>query len=211
MAVTPADAVAPANAGDSTGQFARDPHLTRSIDLVRTGDFEGAARELKGLEQADGVTGKVRDWLLEFQKLQEARRELNQQDFEKYEGYAKARIEREEFRRALYWVRRAADVAENKDAFLGGAWVRTLVANAMKEADVHRDAHNWIPAYNVYSNLADLYEREPRYKKLENEVLTHLRLDIMFDKKGRSDERLERIRWDDAEDVLGYIERWYFA
>jgi carboxyl-terminal processing protease len=207
----PAQAVASATADDSIGRVSRDTHLTRSIDLVRTGDFEAAAEEIKGLESGDGVTAKVRDWLFEFKKLQDERRELNRQDFDKYVGYAKARIEREEFRQALGWVRRAADVAENKDAFLDSAWVRTLVAGALTEAEGCRDEHNWIPAYNTYSNLADLYQREPRYKKLENEVLTHLRLDVMFDKKGRWQERLERIRWEDAEPALAYIERWYFA
>jgi len=208
LVLAPAEAGHSANAGD---RGLRDPHLTRSINLVRAGDFDAAAKELEGLEHAEGVTAKVRDWLLEFKALQDQRRELDREDFEKYEGYAKARIEREEYRHALPWIRRAAGVAENKDAFLSSDWVRRLVASAMKEANLRREAHNWIPAYSVYSNLADLYEREPRYRKLENEVLTHLRLDVMFDKKGRWRERLEHIRWNDAEDVLGYIERWYFA
>lgn len=204
--------VAPALADDTKGRpaQARDPRLARSIDLVRAGNFDRAAELADDLETDDGIAGKVRDWLVEYKQIQEERRAFNRQDFEKYVGYAKARIEREEFGQALRWVSRAADVAENKDELLGSDWVRKLVADTLNEAKGYREKHKWIPAYNIYSYLSDLYEREPRYRKLENEVLTHLRLDVMFDKQGRWKERLEHIRWQDVEPALAYIERWYF-
>ena len=54
---------------------------------------------------------------------------MNQADYEKYVGYAKARIERKEYYNALNWVLMAADVAADRSALESSKWVQDL-ANA---------------------------------------------------------------------------------
>ena len=87
----------------------------KSLELVAKGDFKGANDAIAQLEPKDGkITEKVRSWLSEYQAKQNARNELNKADFERYVGYSKARIEREEYDKALDWANFASDVSSDK-------------------------------------------------------------------------------------------------
>ena len=72
-----------------------------------------------------------------------------------------------------------------------------------------RQDQDWSGAYQIYSQLAVLFEREPRYQKLEREILTLLRLDHIFKEDANWKERIEKVRWKDAETALRHIDGYY--
>lgn len=187
----------------------RDELWRQGVTLATEGEFQRAADTIKEIDHGGSVTGQVRAWLEEYTSSQAKRRELDRADVEKYVGYAKARIERKEYDYALRWALRAADCAEDRDAFLASDWLDALVNDALTVGDKHRAKHEWREAWDHYWRLSQLFDREPRYRKLEREVLTQLRLDTMFTEKTHWEERIEKVRWEDAETALEYIELSY--
>ena len=181
----------------------------RGVDLVGRGDFAGATDAIKKIPPNGGLTDRVRVWLEEYETKQAARRELDRADFDKYVGYAKERIARKEYNLALEWALAAADCAADREKFLKSAWLEQLVSDALAAAEGLRKEGEWRKAWRHYWPLADLYERHPDYKRLEREVLTHLRLDIMFGEDSRWEEQLDRVRWEDAKRALEYIGLYY--
>ena len=82
------------------------------------------------------------------------------------------------------------------------------------DADADADAEEnldtgWRKAWRIYSQLALLFEREPRYEKLEREAVTHIRLDAMFNEKNHWEEQVDKVRWADAEQALQFISMYY--
>ncbi len=181
----------------------------RGVDLVGRGDFEGATDAIKKIPPNGGLTDRVRVWLEEHETRQAARRELDRADLEKYVGYAQERIARKEYNLALEWALAAADCATDREAFLKSAWLEQLVSDALATAEELRKESDWRKAWRHYWPLADLYERNPDYKRLEREVLTHLRLDIMFGEDRDWEDQLEKVRWEDAKRALEYIGLYY--
>lgn len=181
----------------------------QTVDFVAHGDFEQATDTVKKIEGGDQLTAQVRGWLEDFKAKQDARKEMDRADFEKYVGYAKARIERKEYRKALRWLIDTADSAEDRDACLRSDWVQGLVNDALKTADELRQEREWREAWRIYSYLGIIFEREPRYEKLEREVLSHLRYENMFKEKSDWEERIERVRWRDAERAIELIGKYY--
>ncbi len=186
-----------------------DDTWRQSVKLCSQGEFERAGELLSKVNSPIKQVSEVRGWLDEFEKQQKARKEIDGQEFEKYVGYAKARIERKEHTKALDQAIKAADVASDRDAMLDTDWMRRLVNDSLEAADKFRKEHEWRDAWHIYADLGVLYDREPRYEKLENEVLTHLRLDAMFGEKSNWKERIERVQWRDAEAALEHIEYYY--
>ncbi|MFQ5413463.1 MAG: S41 family peptidase [Phycisphaerae bacterium] len=198
--------------GDDTRQArarAQDELWRRSVDRVTHGDFAGASAIIADLSAGGWVTRQVRDWLAEYEAQQQRRREMDRADFEKYVRYAKQRIDRNEYRLALDWVLWANDCAEEPDALRNAPWVKALTDAALVEAEKLRSDREWRKAWQLYTRLGALYEHEPRYKKLENEVATHWRLDVMFEDGNNWDERLDKVRWREAERALVDIEQMY--
>jgi carboxyl-terminal processing protease len=202
-----------AAASDSRQTSALSPERLwqKTVDFVSRGEFGQATDTIHKIDSEDATTERVRAWLDEFNAKREARRELDAADFEKYVGYAKARIDREEYHLALRWVLHAADCAEERDAFLAESWVQKLVNDALAAASTMREEREWRDAWRIYSYLGLIFEREPRYEKLEREVLTHLRYESMFkeDSKSKWEERIERVRWRDAERAMELIAKYY--
>lgn len=188
---------------------ASDQLWRRTIDLVRDGEFSKAADAAKKLDASSDVVDKVRTWLEQFQTQQAERKAFDQQDFEKYVGYAKARIERKEYELALSWALRALDCASDRDAFLKSDWIQQLANESLDATRKFREDSKWREAWHIYSLLSDLFEKEPRYRKLEREALTHLRLDAMFEEDRPWKEQVEKVRWQDAEQALEYIHYYY--
>ncbi|MDO8631923.1 MAG: hypothetical protein Q7R41_15665, partial [Phycisphaerales bacterium] len=186
----------------------KDDLWRKSLNLALQGDFKGAGEALHQLKDGKFLD-EVRGWLDEYQTKQTARRELDRADFDKYVGYAKARIERKEYAKALDQAILAHDVAEDKDAMLSSDWMRDLVNKALDEAAELRKKKDWRGAWHLYADLSALYEREPRYQKLEHEVLTHLRLDHMFKEDSHWAERIEKVQWKDAEAAMECIGLYY--
>lgn len=187
----------------------RDEQLWRkSIAHVEQGDFNGAIKDLRQVHSGGALTDQIRTWLSEYEEKQKKREELNRADFEKYVRYAKARIERKEYKEALAWTMAAKDVAEDKDELLRFDWLQDLVNHALVEADTQREKSEWREAWNIYYYLGSLFEQEPRYQKLEHEVLTLLRLDNMFE-DDKWQERIERAQWRDAKKALEFIDKYY--
>jgi len=181
----------------------------QSVKLCSQGHFEQAGALLSKIDKSVEQVAQVRQWLSEFEKEQASRKKLDHQEYEKYVRYAKQRIERKEYTKALDQAIKAADVAEDRDGMLATDWMRKLVNDALEAADHFRKDHKWRKAWHIYADLGVLYDREPRYQKLENAVLTHLRLDAMFGEKSNWKERLERVQWRDAEAALEHIEYYY--
>jgi carboxyl-terminal processing protease len=181
----------------------------KTVNLVGAGDFGSASDAIRQIKPGVPLTDQVRAWLDAYAGKQKARRELNREDYDKYVAYARQRIERKEFVDALGWLRWAVDVAEDRDALLSGKWVQELVNNSLASADEARQDNRWRDAWRIYTQLAELYEREPRFEKLEREAATHLRLDNIFKKDSHWDERIEHVQWRDAKQALDYIDMYY--
>lgn len=186
-----------------------DEAWRQGVELCSQGEFERASELLSTVDSPVKQVSEVRAWLSDFEEQQKARKQLDREEFEKYTRYAKERIERKEFTRALDQAIKAADVADDREAMLQADWMRKLVNDALEAADTYRKEHEWRKAWHIYADLGVLYDREPRYQKLENAVLTHLRLDAMFGEKSNWKERLERVQWRDAEAGLEHIEYYY--
>ncbi len=181
----------------------------RTLDLVSRGDFEAAEQAARQVRSRSKLTQQVHEWLADYQAKESARREADLADFEKYVGYAKARVERKEFKRALDWAMAALDCSTDREAFLASDWLTSLVNDALTEAGRFRKENEWQDAWGIYWRLSELHEQEPRYEKLAREGATHVRLDRMFKEGSHWDERIEKVRWKDAERALSYIERYY--
>ena len=80
-------APSPVQAAPTTNELWRD-----TIDRVSKGEFDQAMESIRNIDTDDASILQVRTWLEEYEAKQAARRELNRADFEKYVGYAKARI-----------------------------------------------------------------------------------------------------------------------
>ncbi len=191
------------------GSATPDELWRKGIRLVEQGEFARAQDSIQRTHTGGKLTGRVLEWLKEYKEKQARRRELDKADFAMYVGYAKARIEREEYTKALDWALYAADSAEDRDAFLKSDWLQNVVNDSLLIADKLRKEQDWRGAWDQYWRLADLFDREPRYKKLEREVLTHLRLENMFKDDSKWDERIENVRWRDAEKALENIGLYY--
>lgn len=181
----------------------------RGLALVGEGKFSEAADVFGRVGDEDRLAGKVLGWLQEFREKQERRREMDRADLEKYAKYAQERMERKEYALALDWAFRCADVAEDRDAFLQTDWLRTLTNLALEKAEQLREKQDWLGAWHLYSDLGALFEREPRYKKLEREAQTHYRLDVIFEEGSHWEESLEQVRWEDARAALEGIALHY--
>lgn len=181
----------------------------KGVEYIKTGRFGEAYEAFRGFEPDAGLPGRVRGWLEEFEAKQLARKEANKADFEKYVKYTQQRMERKEYREALGWVIAAKDVADDVNTLLRADWLGTLVNDALLKAEEHRKANEWREAWYLYSELAEVFEREPRYQKLEREAATHLRLENMFKKKSHWREYVENATWADAKTALEYVEAYY--
>jgi carboxyl-terminal processing protease len=181
----------------------------QSIEQIRSGRFEAAAQTLSAVDEATPCADRLRSWIGEYLSKQEARRRMNLEEFELYVGYAKARIERKEYTRALDWTWRAHDVAADAEGFLQTDWVKQLVSESLAEAADRKANQDWRGAWEIYGRLAALFEREPLYEKLEREAVTHLRLETMFKDGFDWREHIERVRWEDAEEALEHVNAYY--
>ncbi len=180
-----------------------------TISKVTKGDFAGATDAIRALHSGDELTQQVQAWLEEHEAKEAARREIDQADLERFIGYAKARIERKEYWRALDQALAALDCAHDQETFLQSAWLLDLANEAVAIAQEHRKDSEWRKVWQIYGRLSALFEGEPRYRKLEREAITHLRLEAMFKEGSHWEETIERVRWSDATNALTYIGKYY--
>lgn len=181
----------------------------QGVELVGKGEFSKAAEAFRQIPAGGRTTDQVRHWLDEFELAQSARREQDRKELEKYVKYAKERWERKEFAKALDQTLLASDVAANREEFLKTDWVVQLVNESLEEAERFRKDQKWRKGWHIYADLGALFDREPRYPKLESEMLTHLRLEVMFKEDANWRERIEKVRWDDARSALECIQLYY--
>lgn len=182
-----------------------DGYWRRSLEMVGKGDFAKAHEALQKIPPRNDLIEQVQSWLDSFQQQQDARKKLNAADFDRYVGYAKQRAERKEYAKALDQAIKALDVAADRDALLKADWMVTLVNDALAKADEYRKQAKWKEAWHIYADLAAIYDHEPRYQKLEREVLTHLRLEAFFDDKAMWKDEVVNVQWRDAENALELI------
>ena len=181
----------------------------KGVELVGKGEFTKAAQAIREIGTGGPLTDKVRTWLDEFEAAQAARREQDKKEFDRYVAYANERWERKEHSKALDQTLLAGDVAVNRAEFLKSEWVSKLVNESLEAADQFRKDQKWRKAWHIYADLGAMYDREPRYPKLESEMLTHLRLEVMFKEDSNWRERIEKVRWDDARAALECIQHYY--
>ncbi len=181
----------------------------RSVELVTKGDFCAAAETMHQVPAGGQLVDRVRNWLDDYRSRIADRKIADRAEFDRYVEYAKARVERKEYSKALDWSLLAADVAENREDFLRSDWLGRLVNDSLAKADELRQKRDWRGAWHIYADLVALYERETRYAKLEREALTHLRLDTMFGEESHWQERIEKVEWKDAEAALECIGLYY--
>lgn len=204
----------PAHAQDSDLLAARsaksaDDIWQKSVKKVSEGQFEVANDLLKRLEVSGGLAKSVKQWLEEYEEMQSERTRLDREEFDRYVGFAKERIERKEWGHALDWTLAAQDTAQDQQAFLTTPWVKQLIADAKAHAHKQTKADEWQDAWAVYWRLAALDERNTEYKKLEREAIEHLRLEGMFKEDRNWSEHVERVNWSDAEKALELIDYYY--
>lgn len=193
-----------ANAGS------QDELWRRSVDLVTHGEFSEAAEVARHLSAGGEMTATVRQWLAEYEKRQAERRELDRQDFEKKVEYAKGRYERKEYVKALDRALQAAEYAADREEYLRADWLGQLATDSLAEAERLAGADDWKGAWEIYWRLTALFEREPKYAKLERQAVTHIRLDVMFEEGRNWQEPLEKVRWEDAQRAIEYVAGRYF-
>lgn len=181
----------------------------RSVTLIGDGDFEGASDALGKLTTGGPLVAQVNTWLTEHEQQERSRRDLDQEDFEKYVRYAERRIEREEYRQALDWVLAARDVAADRDQFIETDWVVKLAAGARAKAEQAGAEGDYETVLGLTARLTRIYERDSYYRKLLRESVTHLRLERMFEEDYDWHERLENVRWQDAQRSLEYVDAFY--
>lgn len=181
----------------------------QGLQHILSGQFDDANETLDDLPKQGPLAETVMEWLKNFREEQAARRAQDEQEFDRYVEFAKARMERGELEPALRWVLFAHDVSPDREALLRADWLQQLIADSLKAAEVHESRREWQQAWVHYSYLSELFEHEPRYQKLEREVLTHWRLDEMFSEKGRWEEAIENVRWDDARRALESVGMHY--
>ncbi len=201
-----------ARAADSADGIVRssDELWHQSVERAERGDFGGAAEAIRQLRSPTDLTDKVTTWLSEYETKQQQRKEMNKADFDKYVGYAKARIERKEYDLALNWLIAAGDVAEDREGLNASKWVQDLTNASLEEALRLRKKAEWRDVWHIYSGLAAVFDRDPQYQKLERDAVTHLRLDSMFsDEKERWKERIDHVEWRDAQASLEYVWHYY--
>ncbi len=203
--------VAPVFAGDSQTAAAVQPDelWRKSLQQIDKGEFQSAVDTVREIQSGGQLIDRVRNWLDEYQTKLAARRDADRLEFEKYVGYAKARIERKEYALALDKSLLASDVAADRAEFLKSDWLQQLVNDALLHTEELKKKGDWRGAWHIYSDLMILYETEPRYQKLEREALTHLRLDTMFTEETNWQERIEKVEWKDAEAALECIGLYY--
>lgn len=187
----------------------QDELWRRTINFAVDGDFDAATETIRKVHVGGHLTEQVRTWLEAYEAKQISRKELDRADFEKYVGYAKARIDRKEHLLALSQALKALDCAENREKFLQSGWLQDLVNDSLVAANELRQKGKWRAAWRICAYLSALFEHEPRYQKLEREALTHLRLDAMFKEESHWEERIEEVRWKDAREALEYVDRVY--
>ena len=181
----------------------------RSVTLVEGGDFEAASNALGKLTTGGPLIQQVNTWLTEYDQQEHARRDLDQEDFEKYVGYAERRIEREEYKQALDWVLAAQDVAADRDKFIETDWVVKLAAEARAKAEKALAESDYETVLGLAARLTRIFERDSYYRKLQRESVTHLRLEAMFEDDYDWRERMENVRWQDAQRALEYVDAYY--
>jgi len=193
----------------ASASLGHDELWRSGIQLVERGQFAAARETFHKIGSGVSLADQVRGWLDEYHAELLKRREIDRADFEKYVGYAKARIEREEYDLALGWSLAAIDCIEDRTVLLRSEWFKDLVNRALATADKARNDGEWRDAWSYYAQLGDIYEHEPRYRKLENEMLTHLRLDSLFKDDDDWKERIEHVRWKDGKKALEHIGLYY--
>jgi len=202
--------VAPGIASDTLASGSSPDQLWRKgVELVGKGEFSKAAQAIREIPTSGPLTDKVRTWLDEFEAAQAVRREQDKKEFDRYVKYAHERWERKEYSKALDQTLLAADVAVNREEFVKTEWVSKLVNESLEAADKYRKEQKWRKAWHIYADLGALFDREPRYPKLESEMLTHLRLEVMFKEDSNWRERIDKVRWDDAKAALECIQHYY--
>ncbi len=210
---TPGRDGAPSGDAASTGD-----QWTHTVDLVLHGDFDAARLVSESLPKG-ALTDEVQEWLAEYARSQAKRKEMNRADFEMYVRYAKERHERKEYALALRQAIQAADNLDDsvrhpqgvtlRDELLNKPWLNGIVNDALAEGGRLRKEGDWEKAWEIYYYLKLLFEREPRYQKLERECVTHLRLNRMFEKDAKWEEPIRGITRRMAERAFEHIDKYY--
>ncbi len=180
-----------------------------SVGLIRAGRFEDATSQIATLARSDAAVGKLSSWLDAWNEQVHMRAEMTLADYEQYVRQARKFHDRDDLPKALGYAVRALNNAVSKEAFRREEWVKKLTDDAMAKAADLRSKNEWLEALSIYYQIGEIYEHDPKVRKLVRECRTHARLDALYTKDSKWEERLAGIEPRMVEEAFREISQKY--
>ena len=210
--LTAAVCAAVTRADDAVATLSRDDRLELwSSNIALSEQIGPHIPAVLGLdaETAKPRNARVAGWLEEHRRKLAEHEERRAADYGRYVENAKGHLEKDEVREALIEANRALTNASDEQALLTSDWIKRLSERAVSRAEDYRKEGEWRKAYGIFYSLTSLFENNAKYKKARNDCLTYARLDAVYEKDGKWDERLEEIVPRNATDALDRIDKYY--
>jgi carboxyl-terminal processing protease len=149
---------------------------------LRGGDF-GVASELinKAARQAhDPATTLMARWVEQFKVQHDTFAAERQKQYQKAVDEVHLLLEHFKDSYAIDVAARAYGLADDKAAFANEPWVKNLIQTTSTLAKQYEEAHQWIKALRVYSDLASVEPSNPHWKDRLKAATRHVRLIAMY-------------------------------
>ena len=179
------------------------------VALIHQGRFEDATAKIATLSRSDAAVERLSGWLDDMNEQTQMRAEMTLADYEKYVQWAQRRHRKDELSKALDYTVRALNSAVSREAFRQEGWVGDLIDDAMAKAAELRLEKEWLEALSLYYQIGEILERDANVRRLIRECRTHARLDAIYNKENKWEERLVGIEQRMVVDALREIDRKY--
>lgn len=149
---------------------------------LRGGDF-GVASELinKAARQAhDPATTLMAQWVEQFKTQHDTFAAERRKQYQKAVDEVHLLLEHFKDSFAIDVAARAYGLADDKTAFANEPWVKSLIQSTTALAKQYEDAHQWIKALRVYSDLASVEPSNSHWKERLKAATRHVRLIAMY-------------------------------
>lgn len=128
---------------------------------------------------------QIHTWLQSFQALQQERESLTRTDYEKYLGWVKEHIEKEQWPKASDDLYRAFLSCADPDAFRKDPLVVQTVEGATAHAAGLREKGEWLNAIRIYSCLSEIFvPNNEEYERAKTDCRTHILLEETYTPDG---------------------------
>jgi carboxyl-terminal processing protease len=149
---------------------------------LRGGDF-GVASELisKAAQQAhDPATTLMAQWVEQFKTQHDTFAAERRKQYQKAVDEVHLLLKHFKDSYAIDVAARAYGLADDKAAFANEPWVKSLIQTTSALAKQYEDAHQWIKALRVYSDLASVEPSNSHWKERLKAATRHVRLIAMY-------------------------------